>query len=99
MRWITCLVWISLAACSPSEEARATCRQAAERYAVCMRETMGPEMEAMVRGKEDIDSCAKSDRTVELYRTCCLPKKTCDEFMDCTMNLAMGSETCDSPPP
>lgn len=98
MRWSACLVWISLAACAPSEADRATCREAAERYAVCTRETMGPEMEKMVRGKEDIDSCAKSGKTVELYRTCCLPKQTCDEFMDCTMNIAMGETSCDPAP-
>ena len=43
----------------------------------------------MARGKRDIEACAKSKRTVDWYRDKCLPTKTCEQFMDCTMDLAM----------
>lgn len=83
---------VGVAACGgkPSAEAVKTCEKAAERYITCLEETMGKEAADLARSKKGgIEACAKDKRTVDFYRDKCLPKKTCEEFMDCTMDLAM----------
>ena len=76
-------------ACGSSAENKKICEQAAERYIQCTEEIMGKEMADHARSKDGIDECAQSQRTVDWYKDKCLPKKTCEEFMDCTMDLAM----------
>ena len=74
----------------PSAEATKTCEQAAERYVMCLEETFGKEAADMARSKKGgVEACAKDSRTVNFYRDKCLPKKDCEQFMDCTMDLAM----------
>src|SRR5262249_49321074 len=67
------------------------CEQAATRYETCVGEILGPEMKAMLHGKDEgLALCAKDDKTVAMYREC-LPKATCQEFMDCTENFARNA--------
>ena len=66
---------------------KATCEQAADRYQACIKEMLGPEMEATVAAKRDIGSCARDARTVAMYERC-LPMTTCNELMDCMMGEA-----------
>jgi hypothetical protein len=81
---------LALFACGGSKEAKEVCQKAADRYVQCVGEVLGPEAKTMVSApeKDGREACAKDDRTVEAYKKC-LPKTTCDEFMDCVMDLAM----------
>ena len=80
---------LALLACG-NKEAKEVCQQAADRYVQCVGEVLGPEAKAMVSapGKDGREQCAADEKTVEAYKKC-LPKTTCDEFMDCVMDLAM----------
>jgi hypothetical protein len=82
-RW---LLLILLAACGKS--GRAVCEKAATRYESCVKEVLGADFANMLHGKDlGIDVCAKDDKTVAMYREC-LPKATCNEFMDCMEGFA-----------
>lgn len=74
---------------APSAANVEVCKQAAERYLRCVGETLGPEARQQAASKDGIASCARSQRTVDWYQTKCLPRTTCDEFMSCTLDLAM----------
>lgn len=76
---------------APSAVNLEVCKQAAERYLRCVGEVMGPEAQRMAAapGKDGTAACARSQRTVDWYRGKCLPTATCQEFMACTLDLAM----------
>lgn len=76
---------------APSAANLEVCKQAAERYLRCVGEVMGPEAQRMAAapGKDGTTACARSQRTVDWYRGKCLPTATCQEFMSCTLDLAM----------
>lgn len=86
------LVTLLLAACgsSSSKDARDICQRAADRYVQCVGEVLGEEAKAMVSapGKDGRAQCERDERTVDAYRVC-LPKASCDAFMDCVLELAM----------
>ena len=82
-RW---LLIIFVAACGKS--GRAVCEKAATRYESCIKEVLGADFANMLHGKDvGVDVCAKDDKTVAMYREC-LPKATCNEFMDCMEGFA-----------
>ena len=89
------LVAVALvAACgsrAPSAANLEICKQAAERDLRCVGEVMGPDAQRMAAapGKDGTTACARSQRTVDWYRGKCLPTATCQEFMACTLDLAM----------
>lgn len=70
-------------------ELRKVCTAAADRYEVCVGETLGASAKRMVAGKRDIDACVASERTAHWYRDKCLKTDDCEAFMACTMELAM----------
>jgi len=81
---------VALAGCHrPSKESREICDRAATRYIQCVGEVLGPEMQqiASSKDKDGREACARDDKTVDLYRAC-LPKASCNEFMDCLTEYA-----------
>jgi hypothetical protein len=81
---------LALAACGPGKEAKEICDKAATRYTQCVGEMLGEEAKRMVSApeKDGRAACAADERTVEAYKKC-LPKTSCNEFMDCVTDLAM----------
>jgi Cys-rich protein (TIGR04453 family) len=87
------LVFLLATACGGSSKAdREICQRAADRYTQCVGEVLGEEAKAMVSApeKDGRDQCAADPRTVDAYKKC-LPKQSCNEFMDCVMDLAMAA--------
>ena len=80
------------AACGPSKATRDICQRAADKYTTCIGDILGPDAVAMARAKEQdgIQQCAGDDKTVEMYRTC-LPKTSCDDFMQCMEDYATAT--------
>ncbi len=82
------LAFVLLAACGGSKENKQICQKASTRYLQCVGEILGPEGRALAaRTGENIDACAKDDKTVAMYRKC-LPSATCSQFMDCMTDYA-----------
>ena len=81
-----------VSACGPSRETRDLCQRAANKYTTCIGEILDPDAVAMARAKEKdgIQQCAGDDKTVEMYRTC-LPKTSCDDFMQCMEDYAAAT--------
>ncbi|MBK9035266.1 MAG: hypothetical protein IPL61_29110 [Myxococcales bacterium] len=52
---------------------------------------LGPDAQrlATTPGKDGTAACARSQRIVDWYKDKCLPKVGCQEFMACTLDLAM----------
>jgi hypothetical protein len=84
-----CLILLLVACSKPSKEDRDICDRAATKYIQCVGELLGPEMQKMAssKDKDGREACAGDAKTVDLYRTC-LPKASCQEFMDCMTSYA-----------
>lgn len=90
------LALILVAACSSKaakKDNTAICEQAGERYATCIGEIVGPELEALARSKDKdgTAACTRDDKTVAMYRKC-LPSASCREFMDCMDAYVRGAQ-------
>lgn len=86
---VVCALGAGCGSKAPSAANMKVCEQAGERYLQCVGETLGPEARRQAASKNGVTSCARSQRTVDWYQSKCLPKATCDEFMSCTLDLAM----------
>ncbi len=87
------LAVVATTACGgANKEAEEICQRAADRYTQCVGEVLGDEAKRIVSApeKDGRAQCAADDRTVQAYKKC-LPMATCDEFMNCTMDIAMAT--------
>lgn len=86
-RWIVVLGLLA-GACKGKTEAKQVCERAKTRFEGCVREALGPEGAAMARAAPDgLEACAKDDKTVAMYERC-LPRETCDAFVNCLEDTA-----------
>ena len=83
------IVLVLVAAACSNKANRAICEQAADRYTTCVGEILGPDGKALADSKrqDGVKECAGDAKTVEMYKTC-LPKTSCNEFMDCMTEYA-----------
>ena len=83
------LVAVAVAALGCKSSAEKVCERAAERYEKCMTEVLGTGVGSLVHDNLGIGAsvCAKSDKTVAMYREC-LDKPTCADFDQCMDDYA-----------
>lgn len=91
-RFVLLLVVLCAACSGSSKEHRDICERAATKYEGCLVELLGPEAKQLASGKREagVAACASDDQTVELYKAC-LPKSSCDEFMECMERYARAN--------
>jgi hypothetical protein len=93
MRLAWCLVpalWV-IGCKGKGGDARAVCERAAVKYASCIREILGPELEAMARQRDGTAACSRDAKTVAMYRAC-LPKAECTAFLACLDDYAEAAQ-------